>query len=182
MSMKESENEVAQSCPTLCNPVDCSPQGSSSVHGIFQARVLEWIAIFFSQGSSWPRNWTQVSHIAGRSLPSEPPGNPKWRWLHSIKHYLHTHTHTHTHRADVRPLFRLSRCYLKVSSLFNPFFIFCPMSLWRVQLPLMRWHDLCMDLLISLILLFKILYKMTVSEGKKTGTKQKKVLGKLICP
>ena len=45
--------------------MDCSPPGSS-VHGIFQARILEWIAISFSRGSSWPRNWTQVSCIAGR--------------------------------------------------------------------------------------------------------------------
>ena len=58
------ESEVAQSCPTLCNPMDCSPSGSS-VHGIFQARVLEWIAISFSRESSRPRNRTQVSHIAG---------------------------------------------------------------------------------------------------------------------
>ena len=87
---------LAQSCPTLCNPVDCSPPGSSSVHRIFQAKIKEWVAIFFSRESSWSRNWTQVSYIAGRSLPSEPPGNPSWRWLHSIKHYLHTHTHTHT--------------------------------------------------------------------------------------
>src|SRR5574340_331024 len=43
----KSENEVAQSCPTLCDPMDCSPPGSS-VHGIFQARVLEWAAIAFS--------------------------------------------------------------------------------------------------------------------------------------
>ena len=47
------------------DPTDCSPPGSS-VHGIFQARILEWIAISFSRGSSWPRNWTQVSCIAGR--------------------------------------------------------------------------------------------------------------------
>ena len=47
----ESESEVAQSCPTLCNPMDCSLP-SSSVHGIFQAIVLEWIAISFSRGSS----------------------------------------------------------------------------------------------------------------------------------
>ena len=58
-------SEVAQSCPTLCDPVDCSLSGSS-VHGIFQARVLEWTAISFSRGSSWPRNRTQVSRIAGR--------------------------------------------------------------------------------------------------------------------
>ena len=53
--MKESESEVAQSCPTLCNPMDCSLSGSS-IHGIFQARVLEWIAISFSRGSSRSRN------------------------------------------------------------------------------------------------------------------------------
>ena len=47
----ESESKVAQSCPTLCDPMDCSLSGSS-IHGIFQARVLEWIAISFSRGSS----------------------------------------------------------------------------------------------------------------------------------
>ena len=57
--------EVAQSCSTLCNPVDCSPPGSS-VHGILQARILEWAAISFSRGSSQPRDRTQVSYIAGR--------------------------------------------------------------------------------------------------------------------
>jgi len=45
----ESESEVAQSCPILSDPMDCSPPGSS-IHGIFQARVLEWGAIAFSQG------------------------------------------------------------------------------------------------------------------------------------
>ena len=58
-------SEVAQSCPTLCDPVDCSPPGSS-IHGILQARILEWVAISFSRGSSQPRDQTQVSHIAGR--------------------------------------------------------------------------------------------------------------------
>ena len=46
-------------------PMDCSPPGSS-IHGIHQARILEWVAISFSRGSSQPRDWTQVSHIAGR--------------------------------------------------------------------------------------------------------------------
>ena len=58
-------SEVAQLCPTLCYPVDCSPPGSS-VHGILQARILEWVAISFSRGSSWPRDQTQISRIAGR--------------------------------------------------------------------------------------------------------------------
>ena len=56
---------VAQSSPILCNSVDCSLPGSF-VHGIFQARVLEWVAISFSRGFSWLRDRTQVSCIAGR--------------------------------------------------------------------------------------------------------------------
>ena len=54
-------SEVAQSCLTLCNPVDCSPPGSS-VHRILQARILEWVAISFSRGSSQPRDRTQGSN------------------------------------------------------------------------------------------------------------------------
>ena len=61
------ESEVAQSCLTLCDPMDYSLLGSS-VHGIFQGRVLEWVAISFSRVSSWPRDWTCVSHIVGRHL------------------------------------------------------------------------------------------------------------------
>ena len=57
--------EVAQLCPTLCNPMDCSLPGSS-VHGIFEARVLEWGAISFSRGSSRTRDRTRVSRIVGR--------------------------------------------------------------------------------------------------------------------
>ena len=55
----------SQSCPTLCNPVNCSLPGFS-IHGIFQAKVLKWVAISFSSGSSQPRDRTQVSHIVGR--------------------------------------------------------------------------------------------------------------------
>ena len=57
--------KVTQSCLTLCNPMDCSPPGSS-VHGILQAKVLEWVAILFSRGSSQPGDWTQVSCTVGR--------------------------------------------------------------------------------------------------------------------
>ena len=56
---------VIQLCLTLCNPMDCNLPGSS-VHGILQARILEWVAMPFSRGSSQPRDPTQVSHIAGR--------------------------------------------------------------------------------------------------------------------
>ena len=54
-----SEVTVAQSCPTLCDPMDYT------VHGILQARILEWVAFPFSRGSSQPRDWTQVSRIVG---------------------------------------------------------------------------------------------------------------------
>ena len=67
---------VAQSCPTLCNPVDCSPPGSS-VPGILQARILKWVAIPFSRGSSWLRDWTWVSCNKADSLPSESWGKLK---------------------------------------------------------------------------------------------------------
>ena len=64
----KSESEVSQSCPTFCDPMDCSLP-HSSVHRIFQARVLEWVAISFSRGSSRPRDRTQAD-----TLTSEPPG------------------------------------------------------------------------------------------------------------
>ena len=69
---------VTLSCPTLCDPMDCSPPGSF-VHGILQARILEWIAISFSRGSSWPKDWTQVSHIAGSLLGYIPKLPEKFR-------------------------------------------------------------------------------------------------------
>ena len=56
---------VTQSCPTLCDPMGCSPPGSS-VHGILQVWILEWVAVPLSRGSSPPRDRTQVSCIAGR--------------------------------------------------------------------------------------------------------------------
>ena len=69
-------SEVAQSCPTLCDPMECSLLGSS-VHGIFQARKLEWVTISFSRGSSQPRDWTWFSCIAGRFFTI---------WATAIKH------------------------------------------------------------------------------------------------
>ena len=64
---KPCTREVAQSCPSLCDPMDCSLRGSS-IHGIFQARILECVAISFSRGFSWPGDWTQVSSIASRGF------------------------------------------------------------------------------------------------------------------
>ena len=59
------EVEVAQLCPTLCDPMNCSLP-DSSVHGILRARILEWVAIPFSKGSFQPRGWTHVACIEGR--------------------------------------------------------------------------------------------------------------------
>ena len=69
---------VAQSCLTLCDPMDCSPPGFS-VCGIFQARMLEWVAISFSRGSSWPKDRTQVSCTAGRFFTD---------WATSLDNYI----------------------------------------------------------------------------------------------
>ena len=72
---------------TLCHSRDCSPPGSS-VHGIIQARILELVAISFSRGSSWLRDWTHVSCIAGIFFTTEPPGKPQSsRILHKF-HFL----------------------------------------------------------------------------------------------
>ena len=73
------ESEVAQSCLTLCDPMDCSPPGFS-VHGIFQARVLEWVAISFSRGSSWPQDRTKVSCIAGRHFTLWATREAQYSW------------------------------------------------------------------------------------------------------
>ena len=71
---------VAQSCPTLCDPMDCSPP-ASSVHGIFQARVLEWVAVSSSRGSSQSRDWESAA-LQADSLPSEQPGKLIIQMLH----------------------------------------------------------------------------------------------------
>ena len=66
---------VAQSRPALWDPMDCSPPGSS-VCGILQARVLEWVAIPFSRGFSLPRDRIWVSCIAGGFFTTDPLGKP----------------------------------------------------------------------------------------------------------
>ena len=70
---------VTKSCPTRCDPMDCSPPGSS-VLGISHARILEWVAISFSRGSFQPRDWTRVSCIrqalADGFFTTEAPGKP----------------------------------------------------------------------------------------------------------
>ena len=74
---------VTKSCPNLCDPMDCSLPGSS-VQGILQARILEWVAISFSRGSSQPRDWTGVSYVSctGRQVLYHwcQLGSPGIRW------------------------------------------------------------------------------------------------------
>ena len=77
---------VTQSCPTLCDPMGCSPSGSS-VHEIFQARILEWVAISFSRGSSWPQDQTRVSCIAGRLFTMSHKGNPNIHCIYKKPSY-----------------------------------------------------------------------------------------------
>jgi len=69
---------VTKLCLILCNPMDCDPPGSS-VHGILQAGILEWIAIFFSRGSSRPRDWTQVSCLGRHIL---------YHWATKVAHCM----------------------------------------------------------------------------------------------
>ena len=80
---------VAQLCMTLCDPMDCSLP-DFSVHGTSQSRILEWVAIFFCRRSSWPRNQTCVSCLAGRFFITELPGKPLhiYKSLH-ICIYIH---------------------------------------------------------------------------------------------
>ena len=79
-------NWKSLSCVWLCNPMDYT------VHGILQARILEWVAFPFSRGSSQPRDWTYVSCIVGGSLPAESQGKPvlvlhSFLWLNNISLY-----------------------------------------------------------------------------------------------
>ena len=85
-------SKLLQLCPTLCGPMDCSTPGSS-VHGISQVRILVWVAIPFSRGSSQPRG-TRTPHLLcllhweAASLLLVPPGKPKGHWTGSQKFFV----------------------------------------------------------------------------------------------
>ena len=71
---------VTKSCPTFCYPMDCSLPGSS-VHGISQERILEWVAISISRGSSWPRDWIHISYLTEIFFTTEPPWYMDWHLI-----------------------------------------------------------------------------------------------------
>ena len=74
------KQKITQSCPTLCDPMDYT------VHGILQARILEWVAFPFSRGSSQSRDQTQVSRIAGRFFTSWATKGSLWEWMWELDH------------------------------------------------------------------------------------------------
>ena len=91
------------SCVRLfCDPMDCSPPGSS-VYGISQARILEWVAISFSRRSSWLRDWTHISCTANRLFTTEPPGNPPYMHYNYIQ-WKQNKT------SDLRKIFLIKKC------------------------------------------------------------------------
>ena len=125
--------KLLQSCPTLCNPMDCSLPGSS-IHGILQARILEWVVMPSSRGSSQPRDQTCVScllHWQAGYLPLVPPGRPT---------HTHTHTHTHTQWLTLAKLwYKTDLCFISSFSTIFPPTILC-LSNWVLQMSLFFGH------------------------------------------
>ena len=118
---------ITQLCPTLCDPMDCS-WPNSSVHEIFQARILEWVAIPFFRGSSWLRDWTWVSYIAGRFFTV-------WATTLSIQSLSHTH------------------CSLNIAGMVLPQgFVASVFFAWNILIP-----HVCMDLSLTFLsILFSV--------------------------
>ena len=128
---------VTQLCLSLCDPMDCSPPGSS-VHGILQARTLEWVAISFSRGSSWPRDWTWVSCIAGRFSSSEPQGKP----FLFVKYIIIWRLRKVTKAVHLKLVSENQNdFYATPISFFFLFFyfIFWPCSMWDLSSPTRNW-------------------------------------------
>ena len=101
-SFHESQS-VSHSVVWLCDPTDCSLPGSS-VHGILQVRIMEWVAILFTRGSSWPRDGTQVSHIPGRFFTiwatREAHGKSDSKYLLCITHVSSSLEPSHAQRIE----------------------------------------------------------------------------------
>ena len=94
-------SSISKLCPTLWYCMGCSPPGPF-VHGISQARILEWVTMSLSRGSFWPKDQTHIPGLAGRSFATEPPGKPLIRvtlllcficWGFYLKLELHSYTY-----------------------------------------------------------------------------------------
>ena len=123
----KSKSIVTQSCPTLFNPMDCSPP-AFSVSGILRAGILEWVAMPSSRGSSRPRDQTQVSRMAGRffTIGATPLGFHRVSDLSSLRHTADSHwpfylwSFTRFHAAlSVHPTVSLLRCVHSLSSMLS---------------------------------------------------------------
>ena len=160
---------VAQSCLTRCNPKDCSPPGSS-VHAILQARILGWVAMPFSRGSSWPRDLTHVSYVSciGRRilyhqhhlgsplgpmklsnlLPTAHLHSPKVRldWLNLVPHFSSS--------VSVVILFSLHGTSILLTSEYKSKGLPCLRSHSWVFLLLPRDHPSCLSLSLYNLLYF----------------------------
>ena len=129
--MKRVHAKSLQSCQKLCDPLDCSPPGSS-VRRILQARILVWIAMPLSRGSSWPRDWTHISYVSlHRQLGSLPPlpSEVPIAYFHtaqpkSVCIYVYTHRYTkqmwqkvtiwHEQKTDMCSLYYSFNCFGKL--------------------------------------------------------------------
>ena len=108
LNWREVKKKVTQSCQTLCNPL------GYRVHGIIQARILEWAAFHFSRGSSQPRDWTQVSHIAGGFFTTESQGKPLYKLRKGDNESISS-----LHDADVIPAWLLNMSNIRLNFLHN---------------------------------------------------------------
>ena len=108
---------ITQSCPTLWDPIDCSPP-DSSVHGILWTRILEWVAISSSRVSFWPRDQTWISSITGRFFTTELPGKLSFFLSLSLSLYIYINTYTYVHNIHTYSL-QLNTEYLLNSSLYG---------------------------------------------------------------
>ena len=105
---------ASQLSPTLCDLMDCSPPGSS-VHGILQARILEWVAMPSSRESSPPRDQTHISCTAGRFLTTEPMGNPSF----SSTEFFYFHKHI----LSFECVFFITSCSFFIDVVSSPFLL-----------------------------------------------------------
>ena len=131
------ESEVTQSCLTLCDPMDCSLSGSS-IHGILQVGILEWVAISFSSRSSQPRDWTQVSHIVGRHFTVWATREVQERWDYCINTILEPMSGALREQMSQRPSLMLAKAQMINHQ--RKCFFFC-LIIIEVSMGLPRWFS-----------------------------------------